>query len=289
MNDIKTFSLVRHSQMFAVPPGITNYLFVQAIDHPYKEEPYRSESYALAYLKRGSIGLQTGTDMRTVDAPAIIALAPSVIRSFHKVSQQMQVDVLFFDAPFLLEKSTDRLFLVNQPMFEHEDYHVVLLSGVLLTKIGLLYELIALAHAVHNKYTHNIIRSYIFALIFEIGGAIASDGVEEKPKNSAAAIFAGFRHLVSQNYMSERKLDFYASELNVSRKYLSTIIKKYSGKSAGKWIDEVVILEAKVCLQDPTATVLQISDKLNFPDQSTFGKFFKSSTGLSPLEYRKKN
>jgi AraC-like DNA-binding protein len=35
-------------------------------------------------------------------------------------------------------------------------------------------------------------------------------------------------------------------------------------------------------------TLKEISDKLNFPDQSSFGRFFKSNTGQSPKEYRKR-
>ena len=32
----------------------------------------------------------------------------------------------------------------------------------------------------------------------------------------------------------------------------------------------------------------EISDRLNFPDQSSFGRFFRNNTGQSPKEYRKK-
>jgi AraC-like DNA-binding protein len=90
------------------------------------------------------------------------------------------------------------------------------------------------------------------------------------------------------NYMQERKLDFYAGKLNVTTKYLSTTLKKHTGRSAGEWIDETIALEARVLLQNLSYTVAQVSNQLNFTDQSTFGKFFKSNTGFSPLEYRKR-
>jgi len=80
----------------------------------------------------------------------------------------------------------------------------------------------------------------------------------------------------------------YADELNVSRKYLSEVIKKHSGKTASDWISEMVILEAKVLLQNKKMSINQISDLLHFSDQSVFGRFFKNYEGISPLEYRKK-
>jgi AraC family transcriptional activator of pobA len=88
--------------------------------------------------------------------------------------------------------------------------------------------------------------------------------------------------------MQEHKLEFYASHLHVMPKSLSTAIKKQTGKSAGKWINETIALEAKVLLQNKTLTVSQISGMLNFSDQSVFGKFFRASTGVSPITYRKK-
>jgi AraC-like DNA-binding protein len=57
--------------------------------------------------------------------------------------------------------------------------------------------------------------------------------------------------------------------------------------SAKKWIDDYVIWETKALLKSTNMTVQQISDELNFPSQSFFGKYFKRLVGLSPLEYRK--
>ena len=61
----------------------------------------------------------------------------------------------------------------------------------------------------------------------------------------------------------------------------------YTSKSANKWIDDALIVEAKILLKAPQATVQQVADMLHFSDQSTFGKFFKKHMGISPMEYRK--
>jgi AraC family transcriptional activator of pobA len=99
-------------------------------------------------------------------------------------------------------------------------------------------------------------------------------------------LFTKFRQLLAKNYMNERKLDFYAAQLFVLPKSLSAAIKKHTGKSAGKWIDDAVMLEAKVLLQNKTLTVSQISGMLNFSEQSVFGKFFRANSGISPVAYR---
>jgi len=67
---------------------------------------------------------------------------------------------------------------------------------------------------------------------------------------------------------------------------LSAAIKEASGKTAGDWMTEMLMLEAKVLLQDKQLTIAQIADQLKFIDPSHFGKFFKAQTGVSPLAFR---
>ena len=78
----------------------------------------------------------------------------------------------------------------------------------------------------------------------------------------------------------------YADTLNMSAKYMSTLIKNASGKSALRWIEEYVILEAKAQLASTVNTVQQIAFDLNFPSQSLFGRYFKLHVGMSPSAYR---
>ena len=88
------------------------------------------------------------------------------------------------------------------------------------------------------------------------------------------------------HYTTERKVQFYATRLNITASYLSHVVKKISGTAASDWIDRFVLLEAKALLKSSNMTIQQISYELNFPSQSFFGKYFKRVTGYSPKEYR---
>ena len=70
-------------------------------------------------------------------------------------------------------------------------------------------------------------------------------------------------------------------------KYLSKLVRKTSGRSAPEWIDAFVILEAKSMLRYSDMNVKEIVARLNFPDQSSFYKFFRARTGMTPRQYRK--
>ena len=99
-------------------------------------------------------------------------------------------------------------------------------------------------------------------------------------------IFERFIALVNEYHCSERGMAFYADKLCLTPKYLSTLIKQASGRSAPDWIDDFVILEAKNLLKYTDLAIKEIVYKLHFPNQSVFFKFFKAHTGLTPSEYR---
>lgn len=112
-----------------------------------------------------------------------------------------------------------------------------------------------------------------------------------KPTNQFAGsktsnlIFDKFIEIVKAYHFTERELNFYADRMCMSTKHLSSTIMRVSGKKATQWIADYVILEAKSMLRYSGKNIQEISQKLNFPSQSAFGKYFKSQVGMSPTEF----
>ena len=100
-------------------------------------------------------------------------------------------------------------------------------------------------------------------------------------------LFIDFQHLLLEKCMKQHDVKYYAGKLCITPQYLTSILKEQSGKSASQWIQEALIIEAKGMLKSPRINIQRVADELNFPDQSTFGKFFKKHTGVSPLAFRK--
>ena len=103
----------------------------------------------------------------------------------------------------------------------------------------------------------------------------------------ARMVLEDFLKLVQEHHTQERGLAFYAEKLFLTPKYLSKLIKNVSGRSAHAWIDSFVILEAKNLLKYSDLPIKQIVSELNFPNQTTFYRFFKTQTGMTPTEYRR--
>lgn len=77
-----------------------------------------------------------------------------------------------------------------------------------------------------------------------------------------------------------------ASELNLSSKYLSDLLKQETGKTAIELIHLYVISEAKNLLLEGQNSIAEIAYKLGFENPSYFSRLFKKEVGMSPKEFQ---
>ena len=138
-----------------------------------------------------------------------------------------------------------------------------------------------------HHFRIDVVRSLIMTMIYDISNAIYRlQQTNDHRQTRAEAIFAKFIKLVEENFRQERRVSWYGEKLCITPKYLSETVKAVSHRTPNEWIDNYVILEARVLLKNSTMSIKQISQHLNFPNQSFLGKYFKEHVGMSPSEYR---
>ena len=89
------------------------------------------------------------------------------------------------------------------------------------------------------------------------------------------------------NELAQRRINFYAKALSITPQYLATILKQVTGMSTNQWMHVMIIEKAKHLLLSENKNIQEVAKMLNYPDQSTFGKMFKSETGMSPIQFKK--
>lgn len=138
-------------------------------------------------------------------------------------------------------------------------------------------------------YVRSISRSLIAAAVYQLMQFAGNHDISRRPVKLSRRdkYVKEFISLVSQHYRHERSVAYYAGKLFISPKYLSYLIKEHTGRSAAQWIDDYVILEAKNLLRYSGKNVQQIAYDLNFSNQSSFGKYFKHLTGMSPTKFQR--
>ncbi len=101
------------------------------------------------------------------------------------------------------------------------------------------------------------------------------------------ALLSQFNELVEKNFKEKKMVHEYAAELFITPSYLNEVVKKLTGFSAGQHIRARVVLEAKRKAMESACSMKEIAYHLGFADPCHFSKFFKKSTGVNFIAYKK--
>lgn len=93
--------------------------------------------------------------------------------------------------------------------------------------------------------------------------------------------------LGSGSCRTERTVAYYADKLCVTPKYLSETVKRITGHSVMKLINQYTLPIVIEMLKHSDMSVAQISDELNFSSQPYFTRYVQKHLGMTPGEYRK--
>ncbi len=139
-------------------------------------------------------------------------------------------------------------------------------------------------------YREEVILSLLKAVVYELLCEVspATDTPGKHLLKQGDILFKKFITLLSDTQKKPRMVVWYANRLHVTPKYLSTTCKKISGKSANVWINQFAIKEISQLLKHSEMSIKEISEYLNFPNLSFFGKYVKSHLGVSPKEFRQR-
>lgn len=141
-----------------------------------------------------------------------------------------------------------------------------------------------------NILLNEIVKGYIQALLYNLySGYIVQEedrNMEENKTTRKQDLYNRFMELVQRDFLRERNIKYYASQLCITPRYLSQVVYKESGHYASEHIDNFVITEAKQLVRSGQYSILQISKMLNFTSLSFFGRYFKKFTGYSPTQYQ---
>ena len=260
------------------------------------EFPCRFDGYLVFFCHQGHFNVEINLRTFQVQAGSLLIFTPGNIIRVISTDEQGKRDV----QGRLIAASND---LIRQTRFDFNklyDESLRLLENPCVTLNGAEKEICRkYVELITDILTSDVpnSRDAVATLIsssFYMMGAVWTDRLSSVRKRSddssvrSKAVFEDFLALVRDNHNKERNLSFYAGKLYLTPKYLSKLIKSISGKSAHEWIDSFVISEAMNMLKYSDMSIKSIVWELNFPNQTTFYRFFKANTGMTPSEYRKR-
>lgn len=226
------------------------------------------------------------TEFVLENACNLIILSPGQIVSIEQISPDFDADIILMSKRFvegLMVFVNGRVpFRLNNPQgftVEHFDENEVASDIIFKAVRNILKDK-------ENPYRLQVVQHILMALFYS-SERVRNVEPEAAARTNADVITNEFLSIVKENFRKERQLKFYSDALCITPRYLSRVVKECTGASAAEWIERSVVLEARALLKSTNMTVQQISDELNFPSQTFFGKYFKRRVGMSPKEYRR--
>lgn len=250
--------------------------------------PYRTTFYGIGICKMGTVELHAGLNCYSVTPDSILIMEPELVRSWSKQSADYLNNAIFFTEAFLTEESLNFKLLRKFHFLKSEAPKVWQLATYEADRIWhFLREIkcVVLSDSIRKR---EIVRGYLMIVLNIVADNFDLYNTSQtEPTAWINDLVDRFKSGVTEHYMTRRLVSDYADLLNVTSKHLSESVKMATGRTAGQWIDELLILEAKVLLKQTKLNISQIALHISFSDVSSFGKFFKRHTGISPIAYRK--
>jgi hydroxymethylpyrimidine/phosphomethylpyrimidine kinase len=110
--------------------------------------------------------------------------------------------------------------------------------------------------------------------------------MNEDMSGRCLSLYREFMELIEAECGKSHDVNYFASRLNVSARYMSQITRKVASQSPKAIIDMTLLGSIKSLLATEM-TVQEIAYKLGFSTQAHLSNFFKSFMGMPPTEYRK--
>lgn len=237
----------------------------------------------LSYCIAGSVTVEIHAKTYQLSRGSVLTLLP---QSF-TVAQQGSVDLAFVHLVFDFHTLNELMLptnynflnvLVEQPHVRLQEVDALLFEQY----IQLFQQQVSLS----SIFQADALRYLLYSFIAQINRVYQQEEEVMQPSTRKDAIVFQFYNLLHQYYLVEKSVGFYADQLKLTPKYLTTLIRQRTGRSISKVIIEMVLIKAKNYVVATDLPIYQIAEHLHFVDSTTFCRYFKNYVGMSPLHYR---
>lgn len=257
---------------------------VQNVPAVYRE--FRSTHFSVILVRRGVLKIKVNLLDYSVGTHELIVIPANAIRQF-QFTDHVAYYAMLFSADFLFRCG---LFQKHFKFFSFIEGF----RSFLTLEEGQASDLSKLMDVLKTKLRSNISSETDHQITEMIFQAIMLEVLNRWEKNPRHPLVGGneltyrFLTLLPQHFREERTVGFYAQKLSVNPKYITQVLTARTGRSARDFIVEMVIMEAKLLLDDPRRSISAIAEYLHFSDQFHFSHFFKKHTHQTPSKYRNK-
>jgi len=295
---IKTYDMLEYVQRFTAEPAAVRQLlladpgqfFIAAVEQLYPlftqaVPPSRATGHTFVYLTSGQARMNIGNDHYTIGPCELLLARAGQVYSFEMGDVNTGFVCHFHDDMLLGPQSGPANSLTPFEFLHFWGRPVITLPAQTAEFAEQLLRRLLVEYTTNHLTYPAITRAYLLALLQELNRAYASE--VPAPLTAAVTLTNHFKHLVSISLKATHRVSDYAERLHVSANHLSKCVRSVTGKSPARWIEESVVLEAKVLLFQSNLPMSEVALAVGIEDASYFSRLFKKHAGLTPLGFRK--
>jgi AraC-like DNA-binding protein len=251
------------------------------------KEPFKVDMSMTIIYDCGEAVFKIDMHKYHIKAPAVIIIMIGQTCELISYSKDLQGRAISMSSTF-----TDTLFVGTEEGYTHQLYSSMVNNPLMnldqdQNVFSEYYQLLKnIIQSPHSEFKIDAVRHLTLAMFYGYSHMKHDMNRYNKGTNRQGDIYAAFLEAVAKHYKTERTVGFYADQLYMTSKHLSQVVKEVSGRTASEIIEDYVITEIKALLLSTNMTIQQISNYLNFPSQSVFGKYVKRVTGVPPKRYK---
>lgn len=250
------------------------------------KSPVKLQNYHLIMLTEGSIEIDVNYRIFQMTGLSSLHLSAGDIIRKIKASDNVRGYHIVFSDEFHAEIRTTRNSPINLQLKKEYPYQIFTEKeyDFLLQSVTRLITYINDTTHFHHAL---VIKNEVHNLVLNISDKRRKEHGDKIYKaDRQKMILERFKDLLNGHCEKQHEVSWYAEALTISADYLSKITKENDGRSARAWINEAIIAKAASLMHYADLNIKEISEKLNFTDQSSFGRFIRKNTGMSPKEFR---
>ncbi len=251
-------------------------------------EGVRLDYFLFLTCSSGGVRFSVNTHEKELKACQILLCRPNDLLSSFEFSTDFQGIVMCISRKAIHDNiRLDNLFwksklvLNENPILRFSEEEIQLLSryGQLID-----YRLRMKGRPYSKAVVAALIRAFLLELYINIS---ARQSEQPEPYyRRKDSLFQAFMKKLTSMEVKPRSVTWYAEQLCVTPKYLTSVCKKSCGRTAFDLINEAVLTDVRYQLKYSQKSIKEIADYLDFPNISFFGKFVRHHVGCSPKEYR---
>jgi AraC-like DNA-binding protein len=254
------------------PVEVRRFPETAVLEGPVSRQPVRPDFHVVGLVTGGHGRHAVDFRPRPLDPGAVFWLRPGQVHQVFDIAHLHGV-LLLFTSKMLTSGTTVAAFAEDSARTAH--WRIDTDDG--LTRTGLTHLELLLARGPDRRDIADALRLALWPLVA---------AAPESEPSARRTVFTRFAAAVEAGYPRHHHVRQYVPQVHASARTIDRAVRRATGKSAKRFLDERLVLEARRQLATSGITVAALSQRLGFSEPSNFVKFYRRLTGDTPGAHR---